>query len=191
MTAAEEGTTATMHERRRPLAALAAAAVVAVVLTGCSDSPDAPEHAPEGEVDDGLAQKLEDLGITLYLPDLRDSTVESSSYDDEFPGVKTRFVGLYNTALDQTWSVTQYKAPAEVKESVCSAINSDNTGDGCDEAEGWAYDDYEGSTSVYVLRGDTLLVAYVETEDDDELTDQTVEALLEAPEISAEDLARG
>ncbi len=72
---------------------------------------------------------------------------------------------------------------------MCSLNNPPYTQARCDDAGGWAWSSLENSLDVSVVRGGTLLTVSTVVRDAAEPR-RIVAALLEAPEISAEDLAR-
>lgn len=186
---------------RRSLGATAALAVAAcLVLAGCGRGSDTDTATGPGEVDPGLAARIADVGIPLYLPELRGSRAGATLVDgvrQGDPAVRTEFAGLQDSVMgDDTWTLAQKPTSPRVGAGVgsgralCRALRWEDADYGCTGGRDHAVVDYEGDTTVALVRGPTTLYVNIETESDPGLVGETVAALRDAAEVSPEDLSR-
>lgn len=154
---------------------------VAVVAAGCTAEPSAPA------VDEGLQRDLERLGITYYLPAIDNGRLEDVRFDEEVGGPLLSYLTIEGDF--DGYQVAQIPTPPKTTVSVCSLNSPPFTVSRCDEDAGWAWNSLENSLSVSVVRGGTLLNVSTVVRDDAQPR-RIVAALLAAPEISPEDLAR-
>ncbi|WP_299056722.1 hypothetical protein [uncultured Nocardioides sp.] len=191
----------------RSLGSRAVLVVAAVVLlagcsTGSTGTPGPDAGTGRGDVDPRPAARIADVGIPLHLPELRGSSAGATVVDGVRrgdPAVRTEFSGIEDPVVgDDTWTLAQKPTPARVSAALdgggatalCRALRWEDEDYGCDGGEDYAVVDYEGDTTVALVRGPALLLANVETESDPEILGQTVTALRDAPTVSADDLSR-
>ena len=164
---------------RRPVVA-AALAVVLLGAGGCGGDDD----SSSGEVDEDLVRELEAVPVTLYLPELRDTRPRKVEVD----------AGTVRVDLDgePSWTLVLRPAPDVPDARLCAELGwAVAEGYDCTAADGVVRSTFEEMSSAAVVRGDTLLEADgLVTEVDTDLLDDAVAALQDAPEVSAEDLAR-
>lgn len=141
------------------------------------DSPDEP-------ADPALTAQLQQTGLTLYLPELRDWQLVKTRINPESGYVELKFK---TPSGGYAYHLTERPA---VDGDLCVKLAYDPAGD-CSYADGVMRYTFEEMSVAAVVRGDTLLVAGgLVTEEEPERLDEAVEALQTAPEVSPEELSR-
>lgn len=160
------------------LVAVVVLVVVGLVWAGTHNDPPA-RH--------GLAQRLADTGLALYLPDLHGARVRRTTITGDGAVVSDFDIPRKPFVDEQEFYLEQRPVP---RGDLCRAFTNDPEDD-CHERDGVVRTTFEEMSTAAVVRGRTLLVFQsLRTEDDPHLLDDAVRALQRAPEVSPDQLAR-
>jgi len=159
-----------MRRRVTPATGLVAGVLVLSGSSGCSPAAD-----PE------LVGALEGTGLVLYEPRVRGAGLRDLTVDD----------GVVRADLDGAYGRLREAAYVDDGRPLCRALRRTFLADSsCTAMPDAIVADFEEMVTVAVVRGGTVLALSTVDEGDPDLVTDVLEALREAPVVTAEELAR-